>query len=199
MKKITFIFVGIVYFVAIIFVAFLGAQAEIANETILVTQIVLKEAENLGKGEHLSYPEGSSIAQSVYTLYTRPNEEDIDPETGKTDTIIWNLTDKLRFDYVVQIRDFNTVCDSPSWKYGPMHFDLGAYALPDNATKKNLRYSLTDSAGSQVETVSINELGVLEFKQRTESLNTFIVTILPTDNSQVSCRVRFMVRGYKQS
>lgn len=198
MKKITALFVGVLYFVAIIIVAFLGVQAEISNQTVEVTAIVLKEAENAAKGEQMFYPSGTDKKTCVYQLDKRPSEEDIG-EDGKYNKLIWNESDGKKLDYIYTIWNFNTVADSASWRDGPMHFNLGAKVEPDNATKRELLYSIYDSTGGQ-EKASIDATGVIEFKQKYTAPVTYLyVSIRPTDNSSISSLVELRITAYKNS
>ena len=196
MKKITFVFVGIVYFVAIIVIAFLGVHPGVYKQTIDVTGIVLNEAENMGKGEHVTYPEGSAIVDSVYTLYARPDEAAISPLTGKSGYVTWNLGG-IEFDYVIQIRDFNTIYESPDWRYGPTHFDLGAHVTPEDATITTLHYAVSALNGQEMKQVEIDDKGMMTFTEKLEdTVTTFTATITSADNSGIVCDVCFVVRGY---
>ena len=197
MKKITFVLVAVIYVVAIILVAFIGVASEVTNQTIEVASIALLEAADLGKGSQLLYPETATLTSSVYAIHTRPEEEAIDPDTGKAGTLTWNSSGNA-YDYIVQIRDFNTVCDSPNWKYGPMHFSLAATVTPSDATKKDLAYAIADSTGSTPTNVTINNQGDVTFAEKlSNTVSTFTVRISATDNSKVVTLVYLMVRGYR--
>ena len=198
MKKVTFIFIGVIYVLAIILVAFLGVQSHIQNQTVEVTDIVLTQAKDMGKGEILTYPEGSQLKASVYALYTRPEEDQID-ENGKYNGVIWNVgSEGDRYDYVVQIRDFNVVADSASWRDGPMHFDLGAMVLPENATKKDLAYSIQDSNGNTPSNATISpNLGLIHFTEKFAKKTHFRVFIRSTDNSGIQRLIDVIVGAYK--
>lgn len=197
MKKITFIFVGIIYAAAIIVIAFLGVSAGVYDQTINVTSIVLNEAVGLGKGQMVTYPKESALLDSVYALLTRPEESAISPSTGRAGGVLWNMNG-TNYDYIIQIRGFNTVYESPNWKYGPRHFDLGAHAEPDDATRKDVTYRLTYLNGNVPENITIDSLGVITFEEKlTDAVTNFRVTISATDNSNVVCNVFFAVVGYK--
>ena len=200
MKKITFIFVGIIYVVAIIMVAFLGVRAEVVNQTVEVTSIVLKEAAELKAGENLVYPAGVEPKNSTYMLYCRPEEENIDISTGKsssTGSVVWN-SDTVRYNYAFQVRGLKTIYESATWRDGKGHFDLGAYVLPEDATKQELIYTVTDSSGAYPKELTVDNQGMLTFHaQITAKIAYYTVKIAATDNSMVASYVSFMVAGYK--
>ena len=197
MKKITFILVGVIYFAAIIIVAFLGVRAEVSGQTIEVTAIYMEKAIGVDPGAYRTLPEGVEPKASTYVVYARPKEQDIDPETGKAGGITWN-TGEYRYDYVVQIRNFNPIADDPNWVDGRGHFSLKCFVAPEDATKQDLTYALTDSTGLSPENVTIDNQGMVTFVETpTAKATHYNLLVAPTDNSLVRCHVRFTVVGYK--
>lgn len=190
MKKITVILVSIVYVTAIIVVAFLGVLAETKNQTVNVTSIVLDQARNLTQGGVLTYPTGTLPQDSIYAIFSRPENG----EGGSYD-IAWTI-DGIRFDYVIQIRGFTTIYEREDWKDGQGCFDLGAFVLPENATEQRLLYRLNDSSGDEPTFATIGEDGLITFSDKVYGITTFQAVIQSTDNSGVTCNIRFIVAGY---
>ena len=198
MKKITALFVVVIYAISIIMVAFLGVQAEISNRTVEVTSIVLKEAEDANPGDQYFFPSGTNKSSCIYQLDVRPKEEEIDEETGKKGTLTWNDSSGNRMDYIITIWNFNRVADDTSWRDGLMHFNIGAMVEPHDATKKDLTYTILDSGGVTPDNASIDNLGVITFKEKfAVTVTNFYIHILPTDNSTATCLVQVRVTKYK--
>ncbi len=202
MKKITFIFVGIIYVLAIIMVAFLGVNATIHGQTVDVTEIVLRQAGGLEAGSTLTYPEGVAVKDSVFTLYSRPEESEIvmDEEThiGKKGTLYWSKGPGIDFDYIIEVRKFAEICDSSTWRDGKMHFSVEAFVLPEDATKKDLVYTLMTPGGDIPQNATINPSnGDITFLEKyTSPVTDFYIMIKTTDNSMVSCLVNLRIAKY---
>lgn len=201
MKKAVIAIVSVIYVVSIIIVAFLGVQAEVLDNLvdINVEKIVLDELSDEDKlvgGEYTYYNDAiQSTASRVYSSYSRPNEEEIDPETGKKDTLSWNIYEEEkvadRFNYIIKVWNLNTIFDDPSWKDGVGKFKINAHVLPENATKQKITYSVIGSAD-----VSIDENGVISLQKSTKP-SIFEVIMYATDASQVYSKISFTVQKYK--
>ena len=201
MKKAVIAIVSVIYVVSIIIVAFLGVQAEVLDNLVDVNveKIVLDELSDEDKlvgGEYTYYNDAiQSTASRVYSSYSRPNEEEIDPETGKKDTLSWNIYEEGkvadRFNYIIKVWDLNTIFDDPSWKDGVGKFKINAHVLPKNATKQKITYSVIGSAD-----VSIDENGVISLQKSTKP-SIFEVIMYATDASQVYSKISFTVQKYK--
>ena len=69
---------------------------------------------------------------------------------------------------------------------------------PEDATKQELIYTVTDSSGAYPEELTVDNQGMLTFHaQITAKIAYYTVKIAATDNSMVASYVSFMVAGYK--
>lgn len=195
MKKITIIIVSAIYVLSIVVVAFLGVLSEVKNVTVPVEKIVLKEMRNVGFGGMLTYPQGTKAADSIYAIFSRPDSNGYVVDDPAAAEITWNVAG-LDLDYVIQIRSLEAFFDSARWNQTLGSFDLGAYVLPENATYTDIRYYLDEKEKASEQGISLSEDGVVKFSSPlTEPFFSFIVSISAVDNSNVTCNVRFMVRG----
>ncbi|MCR5348819.1 MAG: hypothetical protein K6E59_04350 [Bacilli bacterium] len=196
MKKITALLVAAVYLFAVVLISVLGVVSEVRNQTVEVTQIILTCARNLPQGGLLTYPENQPLSSSITALYSRPDGTTPPPEGAEY--VTWSIGG-IRFDYVLQVRSFNPIYDDPKWKDGQGNLDLSAFALPENATKQELTYSLFDAEGNKAIGTSVNEQGIVHFDTKlTADYTSFLLTISATDNSGMTCNVRLIVAGYQE-
>ena len=202
MKKAVIAIVSVIYVVSIIIVAFLGVQAEVLDNLIdiNVEKIVLDELSDEDKlvgGEYTYYNDAiQSTASRVYSSYSRPNEEEIDPETGKKDTLSWNIyeegqSEPDKFNYIIKVWNLNTIFDDPSWRDGVGKFKLNAHVLPENATKQKITYSAVGTTD-----VTIDENGVISL-EKFANIRIFEVIMAATDASRVYSKISFTVQKYK--
>ena len=192
MKKITIILVSLIFAAAILAVGILGVLSEIHNVTVEVEAIVLTQARNLPAGQILTYPEGTTVLDSDYAIFSRPKEGE--PSQSEF-PIEWNIAG-ISYDYVIQMRGYKAIMDDAKWKDGQGNFDLSAFVLPENATVQTLHYALVDSDGGVPSDMSISEQGLIHFKSKRNGVFTFDARISATDNSYKVCNVHFIAVGY---
>ena len=202
MKKAMIAIVASIYVVSIIIVAFLGVRAEVLASLIDVNveRIVLDELSDEDKlvgGEYTYYNDAvQSISSRVYSSYSRPNEEEIDPETGKQGTLSWNIYEEGeeepdKFNYIIKVWNLNTIFDDPSWRDGSGKFKINAHVLPKEATKQKITYSIIGN-----NEITIDENGVISL-EKFDNISIFEVIMSATDSSQVFSKISFTVQKYK--
>ena len=192
MKKITVILVSLIFVAAILTVGILGVLSEIHNVTIEVESIVLLEARNLPAGQILTYPEGTTVPDSDYAIFSRPKEG----QPSQTDyNIEWNIGG-VSYDYVIQMRGYKTIMDDANWKDGQGNFALGAFVLPEDATVQALHYALFDGDGAEPADMTISEQGLIHFAEKRNGVFAFDARISATDNSYKVCNIHFIAVGY---
>ena len=193
--------VATIYVVSIIIVAFLGVRAEVLDSLvdINVENIVLDELSEEDKligGEYTYYNDAvQSTSSRVYSSYSRPNEEEIDPETGKQGTLSWNIYEEGeaepdKFNYIIKIWNLKTIFDDPSWRDGVGKFKIFAHVLPKEATKQKINYSIVGSND-----ITIDENGVISL-EKFATIKIFEVIMSATDSSQVYSKISFTVNKY---
>lgn len=201
MKKIMIAIVSAVFVISIVIIAFLGVQAQVHNETILVNDIILDgfkldENNKVKPGEIVEYR--NSENKLIYSLYSRHLEEDIDESSGKDyyEQNLWNAKNGDRYDYNIKIWDFNYVYESSDWLDGKTNFKIKASTIPQNATKRGLIYVLNTSNAKDY--VDVTSDGVITFKKKLESALPFVITVKTEDYSDVTKKIYITANKYEE-
>ena len=197
MKKIAIAIISSIYAISIILIAFLGISGEILPSKIVVNveQIVLDEVKGLDRGNYEYHYDGTDSEETlVYGVYSRPREDEINPETGEDQNLDkWDI-DGVKMQYIVKIYNFNFIYDTEEWKFGQQKgtFKINSQVLPENASIQNVIYATSYTSSN----ISLSENGLITFEKLTTTAR-FTVTAKALDNSGTTSNIRFLVRSYK--
>ena len=196
MKKIIGLFISILFVSAIILVTFLGVRAEVnpSKNIVEVQTIVLDEIKGSESKEFNYHYDGSDNKSTlVYTVLARPFDNQINALGEDSKGNVWNMSG-IKFQYIVKIMNFQYIYDTDNWisnqKKGT--YQIRPSVIPENSTIQEVTYSSTIINNS----IELSDKGLLTFKEKTDEVEAFTVTIKATDNSNTSVNIRFLVNKY---
>ena len=146
MKKALIAIITTIYIVALVIVAFLGSKAEVTNHDVEITGIYIENT-------NLPYPEytnttATSYDQRVVSVYKRPDDSLIDPETGLGPNlgpneynreIQWNPINDIPRNYAIMIENYRFLYFNYAHEYA-----LQVVIEPLEASHPTLKYEVTE-------------------------------------------------------